>query len=261
MQITKITSENFIVYSKEWLITASKDPYISQQILNVGYDENRLNEGLAQQQTTHDSRQQLLSAKNTAKSLGTELRKIFKEKLRIFVDDRRLLKSAFIRKIEIKEKIGLYGITKQSVPGFIEQARNHYNSLIDEVQILAQVEKFKITAESRADKLSGIDDLEEAHRKFVEADKAVEDAMDVFEKEYGKLMDWLREFQDACRIVLKDRPQLLEKVGVGVRSAPLSRKKETDDTGGEEPEPAPTPEPVAANTNTNTNTPASTVNS
>ena len=228
MQITRITREKFIVYSKDWIVNASNDPYISQQILEIGYDENRLNEGLAQQQTTHDSRQKLISAKNKAKALGTELRKIFKEKSKIFVADRRLLKSTFIRKIEIKEKIGLYGITKQNVPGFIIQARNHYNSLITEVDILSQVSKFNITAETLAEKLAGIDELEEAHRKFMDADKAVEDATDVFQKEYGKLIDWIREFQDACRIVLKDRIQLLEKVGVMVRSAPLPRKKATD---------------------------------
>jgi hypothetical protein len=243
MQITRITREKFIVYSKDWIVNASNDPYISQKILTIGYDENRLNEGLAQQQTTHDSRQQLITAKNKAKSLGTELRKIFKEKLAIFVADRRLLRSTFIRKIEIKEKIGLYGITKRNVSGFIMQARNHYNLLINEVDILSQVSKFIITAETIAEKLSGIDEVEEAHRKFMDADKAVEDATDVFEKEYGKLLDWIREFQDACRIVLKDRIQLLEKVGVVVRSAPLPRKKATDNPDSQDTQvPDETPE-------------------
>lgn len=239
MQLTRITREKFIVYSKDWLINASNDPYISQQILTIGYDEIRLNEGLAQQQTANDSRQQLITAKNKAKSLGTELKKIFKEKSRIFVDHRRLLKSSFIRKIEIKEKIGLYGTTRQNVPGFIIQARNHYNSLITEVDILSEVAKFNITAETLAENLTGIDQLEEAHRKFMDADKAVEDATDVFEKEYGKLIDWIREFQDACRIVLKDRIQLLEKVGVMVRSAPLPSKKATDNPDSQDNPPPP----------------------
>lgn len=228
MALTRISRANFILYSKEYILNAQKDPYISQQILNVGYDENRLNEGLAQQQTTNDSRQKLISAKNKAKALGTELRNLFKEKSKIFLADKQLLKSTFIRKIEIKERIGLYGITKRNVPGFIIQARNHYNSLITEVDILSQVSKFNITAETLAEKLAGIDELEEAHRKFMDADKAIEDATDVFEKEYGKLIDWIREFQNACRIVLKDRIQLLEKVGVMVRSAPLPRKKATE---------------------------------
>ena len=56
MELSRITSENFIIYAKEWLINAGKDPYISQKILNVGYDENRLNEGLAQQQKTYESK-------------------------------------------------------------------------------------------------------------------------------------------------------------------------------------------------------------
>jgi hypothetical protein len=228
MALTKLSRANFILYSKEYILSAQQDPYISQQILNVGYDENRLNEGLAQQQTTHDSRQNQMDAKKKAKSLGTVLKKDFKKKMRAFVDDSRLLRSIFIRKIEIKERIGLYGITKRNVPGFVLQARNRYNAILAEPDILSKLAPFNFTEVTIQERLTGIDELEQAHLTFIDADKEVEDATDEFEKEYGKLIDWIRAFQDACRIVLKDKPQLLEKVGVVVRSAPLPRKKATD---------------------------------
>ena len=66
------------------------------------------------------------------------------------------------------------------------------------------------------------------------AEKESQDATDQSSRELGKLRDWIRELQDACRIVLKGKPQLLEKVGILVRSSKPSRNKETGGSGEQE---------------------------
>jgi hypothetical protein len=45
MAITNQAKTDFITNAKTYIENAAADPYIQQQILAIGYDENRLNEG------------------------------------------------------------------------------------------------------------------------------------------------------------------------------------------------------------------------
>ena len=73
---------------------------------------------------------------------------------------------------------------------------------------------------------TGVAEVEKAYGAYKDADKEAQAATEQCKKEFKKLQDWIRVFQDACRIVLKENSQLLEKVGILVRSAKPRKKEE-----------------------------------
>jgi hypothetical protein len=124
----------------------------------------------------------------------------------------------------MKEKLNLYGRKKRTIAGYLEQVRALYDTLLQEPTILEKLVKFNITGETIQVKLKEIDELEQSYRLFEKANKSSQDATDIRNKDFEKLRDWIRIFQNACRIALRERPQLLENVGILVRSTKPRRK-------------------------------------
>lgn len=231
MSITSQTKKNFILNVKAYLENAGSDPYIKEQIMSIGYDENRLNEGRAFQQAAWDSREKQLVAMNQAKALHTQMEEIFSANYDSFLADSRLLRSTFIRDIPVKEKLGLTGRRKRHVASYIETARTFYDTLLAENEVLDKLTQFNFTPETIQAKLAGIAEVEKAYNAYKDADQEAQAATEQCEKEFKKLRDWIRVFQDACRIVLKEKSQLLEKVGILVRSAKPRKKEEEEKEG------------------------------
>ena len=230
MALTKQTKQDLILNVKGYLDNVASDSYIKEQIATLGYAEERIQEGFSQWEKSRSSRERQLSARNKAIALHTKLEEIFAVHHKTFMDDRRLFRSTFMREIPVKEKLGLYGSRRRNVANYLEQARTLYTTLLKEKEILGRLAKFNITAETVQSRLAGLTEVEKAYGAFTAADKEAQDATDECDREVQKLQDWVRILQDACRIVLKGKKQLLEKVGILVRSSKPRKKKETDGT-------------------------------
>lgn len=227
MKITEQRKKDFIVNARTYLENAMSDPYIKEQILSQGYDDTRMQEGFDRQKKAENAREKQLMIKRTSKSLNTQLKDKFARKIKYFTDDVRLLQSVFYRDIGMKEKLNLYGRKKRTIAGYLEQVRTLYNTLLQEPTILEKLVKLNITSETIQAKLKEIDELEQSYNSFKETNKGSQDATDERNKDFEKLRDWIRIFQNSCRIALRERPQLLEKVGILVRSTKPRRKGST----------------------------------
>ncbi len=224
MKIAEQKKKDFVVHAKTYLVNAMSDPFIKEQIALQGYDDKRMQEGFDMQKKAENIRENQLIMKQTSKSLSTQLKDQFGKKIKYFTDDVRLLQSVFYRDIGMKEKLNLYGRKKRTIAGYLEQVRTLYNTLLQEPTILEKLVTFNITGETIQVKLKEIDELEQSYRIFEKANKSSQDATDVRNKDFEKLRDWIRIFQNACRIALRERPQLLEEVGILVRSTRPRRK-------------------------------------
>jgi len=201
--IKSCTVHIFALNAKNYLENTGADSFIKEQIITIGYDEKRLNEGRTMQKKAWETRERQIILMNKAKSLHTQLREGFMLRFKNFTDDVRLFRSTFIRNIPVKEKLQLYGERKRSIPGYLEQARALYSTLLKEKDILKRLADFNITVETVQTKLNELDEIEKKYAAYNDVDKDAQDATDECGKEFKKLRDWIRIFQDACRIVLK----------------------------------------------------------
>jgi hypothetical protein len=216
--------KDFIANAKTYIDNAYSDPYIKEQILSHGYDDKRFEEGRTIQQKAWKARERKLMIVSESKSLNKELRDSFRDKEKLLTGDIRLLKDYFFRDKVVREKLNLRGVKKRSMTVYFERARTLYDTLLKEQDILDQVVKLNLTREIVQGKLDEVDELEKVYKKFKSVNKESQDVTAEWNKEYQNLFDWIRVFQDACRIALRERPQLLEKVGILVRSTRPRRK-------------------------------------
>ncbi|MCP4214971.1 MAG: hypothetical protein GY765_09950 [bacterium] len=213
---------------------AKTNEYISQQIPTVGYDETRMGEATSLLEEADLSREKQLSFRTEARAEFAVFYGLFKASLTMLQDDFRLFRSTFRDDIPAQKRLELNGRRKRDIHGHLEGARKTYKKILSNPNLMGHLAKFAFTAESIDAKLAALDELEAAYAKAVAADKLAQDATAECDKAFDRLTDWLQDFQAACRICLKDRPQLMEKVGILVRSAPKSSKS-TDDTTPTDP--------------------------
>lgn len=135
---------------------------------------------------------------------------------------------------DLMEELGLYGERDHTTSGFITQSTHFYNTLLQKDKIFNRIAKFQITKEILQADLKLVNDFEIANRER-------KDAMGVFQRAtaargeaYRALRHWMREFEKTCRIVLKDKPQLCERLGFREPSD-ISRKTKTPTVPPETP--------------------------
>lgn len=115
-------------------------------------------------------------------------------------------------------QLGLNGRRKETLAGWLFQARQFYNSALGSPNILAAMEEFGISKtklEAGQAQMQAVEAANLAQEKERGEAQAATKARDIA---FDKLGDWLSDFLAIARIALEDDPQLLEMMGVQVAS-------------------------------------------
>ncbi|UCH92701.1 MAG: hypothetical protein JSV88_20725 [Candidatus Aminicenantes bacterium] len=228
MKISRKNKAQFIIDAKTIIENAKNDEYIKERILTIGYDDARIEEGLNLQKVAESTNETQDQVFNKKLSLNVEMKNVFKDAFKIYIGYVRLFRSSFKKDLNLKEKLGLYGKRQRTIKGFINQSRIFYSTILKESDILSAVEKFNLNREKIQSELQLIDKVEKAYMDYEAAATKSQRATEVRDDAFEKLYNWIRVFQEACKIVLRDAPQLLEKVGILVRSSRPAKKRTTD---------------------------------
>ncbi|MCX6584729.1 MAG: hypothetical protein NT166_31540 [Candidatus Aminicenantes bacterium] len=114
---------------------------------------------------------------------------------------------------DIMQELGLYGERDHTTSGFIVQSTHFYNTLLLKDKIYNRIAKFQITKEMLQADLNLVRDFEVANREKIDARGVYQRATAARNEAYHPLKHWMKEFEKSCRIVLKDKPQLCERLG------------------------------------------------
>lgn len=111
-------------------------------------------------------------------------------------------------------KLNLDGSRKKTLSGMLSQAKIFYVNALADPGILAKLSKFSVTKEKLEAGKKLIDETEAAiamqKKEGGEAQQATFDR----NEDMHKLDEWMGDFKVIARIALKDKPQLLEKLGM-----------------------------------------------
>ena len=194
------------------------NPQILAAVKDFGYTTERLNQGktlynalaAAQLETSSESGEQI-SASETVQAQWETAKKSYM----------RLVK---VSRVALKKdggaiaQLALSGKRKESLSGWLSQANQFYQNALSSPAILKALKEFGIT--------------DKKLKAGLEAVKAVEAANLVQEKEKGEaqaatqkrdaaldaMQDWLSDYLAIAKVALEEEPQLLEGLGVLVRS-------------------------------------------
>ncbi len=141
--------------------------------------------------------------------------------------------------------LGLDGKLPQNFGGWLRRVNRFYNNSIDNPELLPLVAEYGVTNEKLIAGQGLAKKTETANDNHDKA-KGTAQQSTVDRNEAIEVLDkWTHAFKKVCRLALKNRPQLLERLGIVVLSEGYTRKPKEEKEGPPAGEPPATEEPAA----------------
>ena len=125
----------------------------------------------------------------------------------------KIARIAFRGNNAARNALGLEGIRKQSLSGWLSEARRFYNNMLRDAELMAAMETFNYTEakfEAEAALVEGVAAASELqHRERGVAQETTK----LRDEKLDALMQWLADFKAIAEIALADSPQQLEQLG------------------------------------------------
>ena len=119
---------------------------------------------------------------------------------------------------DLQNRLGLQSGKVYAIEQWIETATDFYNRLLNEPDFMASLARFKVTPEKLNAEKTAIDDLKDLRNQAVIEKGQAQEATRLKNEKLDQLEDYCTELKAIAEIALEEKPQLLEKLGVVVRS-------------------------------------------
>lgn len=200
------------------LENAVTHPEIAARMSDYGYDAQKIGEGSKLHSLTVGVFGLQVTESDEAKMARAVLDDRFEEMVEKFRYDRQKAKAVFEKNAAIMGVLGL----STSFPGTfllrMQAMKMFYSKMSNDKMLLEQALRLKLTEAEIAAGLAGIAAVEDARAKYLSEVGETQDATKQKEAALLTLDMWMHEFYTVARIALHDKPQLLEVLGVFVRS-------------------------------------------
>ena len=194
------------------------DPEILAAVTEFGYDEAAVNAGKVLYDNTNQLQQQQLKEYGDQYSATSAFKTKLAEAKSSYMRFVKIARIAFKNDYDVFQKLGLTGARKHSFSGWFAQVEQFYNNALSDPDVMAKFSKFGVTQEkleqgkqlaleTQASDVNKKKEIGEAQQATLTRDTSA-DALD----------DWLGDYKAIAKIALEDKPQLLEKLGILVRS-------------------------------------------
>ncbi len=214
----KKTESDLLEQYRVALENVKKQPQIATTMVEYGYDDPTLAVGKnlwEYAQTTYENNKleddETSEAKQELDRLKAELSEMYwlhRKKARVvFRDDMVTL-----------SKLELHRSLPDAYAAWLEAIRKFYTVAQSSDEIKQKMLRLKVTDEELSSGSEKVTAVEGARADYLREVGESQDATKVKDKAITEIAVWMREFYDVARIALEDNPQLLETLGLKVRS-------------------------------------------
>ncbi|NJL84536.1 MAG: hypothetical protein HC890_19305 [Chloroflexaceae bacterium] len=130
----------------------------------------------------------------------------------------KLSRVAFRERPGIATTLGLNGIRKQSLSGWLTQASQFYRNALESQEILAALANLGVTPEKLQAGQAEINAVELAAVSQNQERGQAQTSTQIRDRALDELNDWLSDFIAVARVALEAEPQLSEIMGILARS-------------------------------------------
>lgn len=193
-------------------------PIIFATMGEFGYDQTELDKGKALLATANarynENKQEddeTIAARAVFDDLAEEVADAYKL-------HRRKGRSVFRKDDVTLSILGVKGNMPRVYVKWLERVRIFYKVLTDKPELLTKLARLKVSAEDIAAGQAKIDSLENARAEYLREIGEDQEATRQKNLAFIPLDDWMIDFYETARIAMEDKPQLLEAIGLLVRS-------------------------------------------
>ena len=191
---------------------------IATIMADFGYNETLLTEG----KTLLTKTRQAFDFNKKEDDETTEAYKNFtelKENLaKTYTLHRKKGKVIFRKEPTTLNKLALTGSLPTAYIKWLETVKKFYTVAAADSDIQSKLVRLKITTEEINGTIQLITNLELARAEYLREKGESQDSTKSKDKAFGEIDDWMSEFYAVAKIALEDNPQLLESLGIFVRS-------------------------------------------
>ena len=132
--------------------------------------------------------------------------------------DRKKGKVVFRNDDVVLKQLGLTGSIPQSYAKWIEKMKTFYTGVKGNTEIQTKLTRLKITSTDIEARIAAITDLENARSLYLKEIGESQSATKTKDSAFAKVDEWMMDFFAVAKIAMEDKPQLLESLGILVRS-------------------------------------------
>ncbi|MGQ1891580.1 hypothetical protein ACT29H_14160 [Thermophagus sp. OGC60D27] len=209
---------DYLHRSRILLRNSLDDQEILGRVTPLGFDAEKLNEGLALQQeaeATHQDQNIQYAEQFEATQKANNLIEKFDKTYGMHRD---LARAMFQDETGYWEMLHLAGRRKTRKSEWLRKARDFYSNIKDNESLSTRMSPLGFTPEYLDARLAELDEIEEAMRQQVRETGEAQQATVDRDQKLDELQDWINVYKSVAKLALMDKPQLLEKLGLLVRS-------------------------------------------
>lgn len=119
---------------------------------------------------------------------------------------------------DLQNRLKLQNVKPNAIEQWIENTGDFYNRLLNEADLLINLARFNVTEDQLNDEKDQINDLRTLRNSAISEKGQAQEATRLRNEKLEELTDYCMELKAVAEIALENQPQLLEKLGVVVRS-------------------------------------------
>ncbi|RUT78560.1 hypothetical protein DLK05_08255 [Ancylomarina longa] len=116
------------------------------------------------------------------------------------------------------QKLALKGRTPCAYINWLTTTKTFYSEIIADENVQSKLARFKFTKEEAESSLASIADLEACRLTYLREIGESQEATRVKDNTFAELDHWMQDFYTVAKIAMEEKPQLLEAIGILVRS-------------------------------------------
>ena len=200
------------------LTNAENQPEIAAAMTEFGYGPEKIAEGSQIIDTTQNAYNFNKQEDDETTDARVDYQTRKKALYQIFKRDRKKARVAFRNDVVTLSQLGVIKSIPHSYVSWVDTMRFFYNIVVNNDTTSAKLAKLKLSAEDATATLADIDALESARKLYYREMGESQEATQAKDAAFAKIDEWMTDFYDVAKIALEDKPQLLEALGVLVRS-------------------------------------------
>ena len=210
----KKTNEILITKANVAIYNGLENAEIAKRMAPFKYTPERIHQG----QLFSENAQRLIQKREMEKGEQKAATRLLNEK---FVDANLVyMQHVKVGRIALKNKVGdwdklqINGERKESLSGWVMQARLFYANLLNNEDLVNQMAKFGISKKLLKEGQQLVEEVEKAYANQQKEMGEAQDDTKERDAAIDTLNDWYNDYIGIARIALADKPQLLEIMGI-----------------------------------------------
>lgn len=225
MSVSKNRVDQFLLAAQVMIENSLSDDEIKKALANYGFTESKLTEikNLYDEVVAlHNARKKEYGEQIAATSA---LNDIWETVDRRYMKTLKVARVAFRDKIKADKAIMLYGDRKQSLSGWLEQARAFYSNILNDPEMLAIIGEYGYTPEKLKEEALLLDEVTAKHLEQKKEIGEAQESTQARDKKLDELAIRLSGLRAIAKVALDENPQSLEKLGILARTTPKAQSK------------------------------------